>query len=217
MRPRRLIGGRRGLAALLVASTLLVACSDDDGGSDASTTTEAAATTTADGATSDEGTAAGGSATSTTATPATTIAEDDLDPEAVAIVDALAPEEASEVERCTATQFVDLLGADRIASSGFDPSDPASVTTDDLLADADLSEDEASDLYDRMTACGTDFVDQFVAGIAGEQEADPDAEACVRERVDVDAIRTMVIASMQGAEPDPDAIDSDALAACFAD
>ena len=216
MHARRLIRRCGALAAALAALTLLGACSDDDGGSDASTTTETGATTSAvDDSTGDTSPTREG--TSTTAAPATTIAEDDLDPEAVAIVDALAPEEASEVERCTATQFVDLLGADRIAASGFDPSDPASVTTDDLLADAALSEDEATDLYDRMTACGTDFVDQFVAGIAGEQEADPEAEACVRERVDVDAIRTMVIASMQGAESDPDAIDSDALAACFAD
>jgi len=210
-------GGRgRRLGTLLLAAALVVACSDDRDDSTSSTAAgpdHPSSTSTAGG----DGPGTAPDSPTTTVGVATTVAatvpEADLGPEERAFVEVLAPDLGAAGDRCTAVQFVDLVGADRLRAAGIDPTAPPGDGFDPVLQALALDRPTAEAVYDRFVACGDDPVERFVTDLVTAQGGDADAATCVRRRIDHDAVRDVVIHSLRGAPTDSP--DLGELAACF--
>lgn len=197
--------------AFAALSLLATGCSDDgDAPPSADATTAPGATTGADGATTSG--PADDTATTTTVAPATTVAEDALAPEALPYVDALAVTDDT-TDRCAAVQLVDLVGPDRLAAAGLDPASPPSGSLDPVLHGLELSAEEAGEVYDRMQACGQDLVARMVDDLVSGRSDDPAVIECLQDGIDPAEVRAAYVASLQGAEADPDGFAD--LASCF--
>jgi hypothetical protein len=198
---------RPALTALVVALALAAAACSTGGGSDSAPTTTAGAPTTTSGRSTTTGgdgtTTSTDDATTTTTTddaPTTTGDETtttdagggvgDRDQYLTAIVDELGDGVGlSEDEaRCVGNKIIDDLGLERLTSKGLSVDDFGNGD----FADLDLTDGEATAVYDTFGDCGVDLYERMLAALGTGGSAD-----CLESHISAEQLRTAMIKGFQ--------------------
>lgn len=108
---------------------------------------------------------------------------------------------------CLAGHFVNTIGVDRMKDAGVTPADfdvgAGPLNEEGPLADMDLSEKDANQLFDSFGKCDMNFRDVMIDSImADEENVSPEMVTCLEGALDDDMLRAMMVSSFTGQEPD---------------